>query len=92
MGAVEALSGNICVHSEDDVCSLHFIFLDINYDSFFMIFQKKLVFNFQISFQNLKCSTYLWGETMLLPAVADVAYTHILLLELFKLLKLTFFV
>ena len=79
--------------SEDD-CSLHFFFLDVNFDSFFMIFQKKkFTFKFQKFFfiKNLKSPLHWWGKFRLTPAVADVVFTPFFLLSVFKLLKLTFF-
>ena len=41
MGCVETLSGSFYMDSEDD-CSAHFTLLDMNFDSFFMIFQNKI--------------------------------------------------
>ena len=60
--------------SEDD-CSMHFSSLDMKYDSFFMVFQKKNLFEFQFSVFEIVDA--LMGEIRLLSAVADVAYTPI---------------
>ena len=41
------------MNSEDD-CSMQFCFLDMKYDSFFMVFQKKNSLNFLVFFSKLE--------------------------------------